>query len=75
MPVGVMFPLERVLIVFAREEMRRRLEQVAGATGDLFASAECWARAAVLVLRQAQHERKIRNDFKSCPVRPELVEG
>jgi len=27
------------------------------------------------VLRQAQHERKIFDDFDTCPVRPELVEG
>jgi hypothetical protein len=27
------------------------------------------------VLRQAQHERKIFNDFHTQPVRPELVEG
>ena len=27
------------------------------------------------MLRQAQHERKIRNDFRTGPVRPEPVEG
>jgi len=27
------------------------------------------------VLRQAQHERKISNNFKPASVRPELVEG
>jgi hypothetical protein len=30
---------------------------------------------SVFVLRQAQHERKILNDFHTYPVRPELVEG
>jgi len=27
------------------------------------------------MLRQAQHERKKFNDFRLCPVHPELVEG
>jgi hypothetical protein len=27
------------------------------------------------MLRQAQHERTILNHFKTCPVRPELVEA
>jgi hypothetical protein len=33
------------------------------------------AEKEVFVLRQAQHERQILNDFNPRPVHPELVEG
>jgi hypothetical protein len=33
------------------------------------------SKKSVFVLRQAQHERTIFNEFNPQPVRPELVEG